>query len=527
MLTFKHYLKEYLTPKQSEKWSGVEMDKDAREHTDGLFGPGNDKIVEPLLNYDHNNHNKSEPHRKIEQHLGMQISPEHYKKGRIPDPKYPKRELKIGGLIKEPKLRDEFANDSTRAGSKTSGYYASIVRGYHVAGQTNSVPDEHHPKGHSWGEQSCKNVETGSNREYLKAEIKRGTVVVRIHHPETHEEIYRATLHPHYDEHGNRVYAVNSEYGIKHPSFTAHAHDVARRLSGEYKPGGFDINTEVYNDKGYGNTHVLHPAATPEDIDRELSHWDLDVRRAAARHPSAIGRHITKALQDKDVKVKTAALEGPNVTPDHINTALKGNSDRDSLVRITAITRPAVDSNNIFTALKHKDPVIKEMALDHPKVTPDHIDKALDDSLYYIKQKAITHPKASSDNLFKGLKDKEPTIKKLVLRHPSLTPDHIHVALDDPDPSIGYEAVSHPKASSDNLFKGLKHSNKDVKLEALYHPSSTSDHIHAALDDPDPSIRYAALTHPEAKLEHFKKASSDENERVRNTAIKYAKLAER
>ena len=102
-----------------------------------------------------------------------------------------------------------------------------------MAGQTNSEPDENHPRGHSWGEISCKNVDTGLNKHYLKDEIKHGTVVVRAH-DHNGQEIYRGTLKP-YNNKGSRAYSLDAEYGIKQPDFTDHAIQVAKDLSGDYK----------------------------------------------------------------------------------------------------------------------------------------------------------------------------------------------------------------------------------------------------------------------------------------------------
>lgn len=160
MLRFKQFLKEYLTDVQRERYSDVEMTPKARDATDHFFGEGNDQVREELKGFEAD---KSETHRKIEQHLGQDISHEDYRKGTTAD-KFG-RQVKLGKLIKDQQLRDEFNRDNTRAGVKKAvSHYVTVVRGTEVAGQTNSAPDPAHPKGHSWGSLSCKNVDTGSNR---------------------------------------------------------------------------------------------------------------------------------------------------------------------------------------------------------------------------------------------------------------------------------------------------------------------------------------------------------------------------
>jgi hypothetical protein len=85
--------------------------------------------------------------------------------------------VKIGRLIKDEKLRNAFASDSTREGSrKGNTFKMTTVRGIDVAGKTNNTPDPHYPKGHSCAQLSFKNVDTGSNCHYLEHEIRHGTI---------------------------------------------------------------------------------------------------------------------------------------------------------------------------------------------------------------------------------------------------------------------------------------------------------------------------------------------------------------
>ena len=121
MLTFREFIKEYLLPKQSE---GLKKEVNqtypqhdnymlpkARTATDHFFGEGNDHIKEPLKNYDHD---KSEIHQAVERHLNKPITHEEYTKGTTSD-QYG-RQVKLGKLISDPKLRNEFASDNTRSG---------------------------------------------------------------------------------------------------------------------------------------------------------------------------------------------------------------------------------------------------------------------------------------------------------------------------------------------------------------------------------------------------------------------------
>ena len=410
MKSFKAYLIEYLTDEQRNEFAGVKMTASARSATDHFFGKDNDFVREEIPNHDSVVKTKSEVHQKIESHLGVEIPHESYVKGVAKD-KYG-RDVKIGKQIKDEKLRNEFANDGARQGVKSTGkHYVSIVRGTEVAGQTNSAKTPEHPTGHSWGDLSCKNVDSGSNKKYLKHEIEHGTVVMRVHDHDG-KEIHRATIHPHHSrENKETAYAVNSRYGIMHDSFVKHADDVASRLSGPNKKDLiFKINKHVYNNEL--KSEILHPNATPEHITKALGDRDAFVRSAAIKHPNATPEHISKALDDKNVFVRSAAIKHPNATPEHITKAL---GDEKPLVREIAIQHPKATPEHITKALGDKDGDVRATAAEHPNVTPEHISKALEDKSSYVRITAIKHPNATPEHIGMALKDKDEAVRSVAI----------------------------------------------------------------------------------------------------------------
>lgn len=300
MKTFKSFLLEYLTDEQRKHFSQYKMSDKARSDTDHFFGKGNDKITGDL---DHMT-DKSEIHRKIENHLGNEISHDDYRAGLTKDKH--NRSVRIGRVIKDDKLKSEYARDPTREGAKVgSQFTTSTVRGTEVAGQTNDVPNAEHPKGHSWGNISCKNVESGAQRGALRDDVEKGTVVHFVH-DHNGQEIYRATLHPHHNPEGHVAYAVDAEYGIKHPSFTKSAQDTATALSGKMR--GSPIYTKVsgiYNDSGA--THMIHPSVSSEDLNKVSYDKGWQVRAAVLRHPNVTPTHVDVGLHDTNRYVRKLA----------------------------------------------------------------------------------------------------------------------------------------------------------------------------------------------------------------------------
>lgn len=494
MIKFKAFLIEYLTDEQRDRYKDVHMTDKARADTDHFFGVGNDRVQGEIQHDD-----KSEIHRQLENHLGQSISHEDYSKGTIKD-KYG-RDAKIGRLIKDDKLRVQFDKDPARKIGSSPVLKTTTVRGTEVAGQTNSAHTPQHPGGHSWGEASCKNVDTGINRHYLDDEIRHGTVVHFVH-DHNGQEIYRATLQPHHDDEGRVAYAVDAEYGIKHPKFTADAHRVAEKLSGEYVPGSFAKHARVYNDSG--ETFTYHPAASPEHLSREL-HSELakpykeqhlgklrqllthpkmptealshaldveespaDVWGLAARHKNLTGAALDKAIKhDRPHVVRTALTSNPNVTAQHLHLIL--DTSKDWRTKRDVFYSPNVDSSHIEKAIKEGDPDVVDIAVNHHKATPEQLDRA-------SKMHGIMH----SD----------------LLAHPSVTPWNIDRWLDSENPRLRQSAAEHPKASDANITKAL---SRDVDKEpgtvfaAFRNPNIKPRHLEPFIHHADPNVRAQAV----------------------------------
>ena len=400
MMQFKTYLtegllNEYLTDSQREKYSKIKMTPQAREATDHFFGKDKDHVREDLKGYDEEN--KSEVHKKVEEHLGLNIDVDNYKKGLSKDKHG--RDVRIGKLIKDEKLRNDFANDSARAGVKSShGHYATIVRGTEVAGQTNSAPDEQHPRGHSWGDESCKNVDTGSNKRYLTHEVKHGSVVVRVH-DNSDKEIYRATLHPHHNDAGHTAYAVDSEYGVKHHIFTNVTKEDLDRVQ---------MSKDVIN----------HPSATKEHLDRGIKDEDAAVREAVVSHPNASKEHLDAGIKDVNSRVRKAVVRHPNATKEHLDTGLK---DKDDFIRHAVIVHPNATKEHLDAGMKDKNTMLKLSVLGHKDVTKEHVDAGMKDKDPTVRASAVRNSLATKEHIDLGIKDKDPMVRRYALSNPNVT----------------------------------------------------------------------------------------------------------
>jgi hypothetical protein len=427
MINFKTFLTEYLTPGQRKLYADTQMTEKARADTDHFFGVGNDHVQEDVIGLEPD---KSEVHRAVERHIGKQIHHNEYVKGVIKDQHG--RDVRLGRLIRDDNLRNQFANDNARAGSKkSSGHYMTIVRGTEVAGQTNSQPNTQHPKGHSWGDQSCKNVDSGVNRSYLKHEIMHGTVVVRAH-DHTGQEIYRATLQPHHNHEGQTTYGLDSEYGLKHPAFAAHAHDVARRLSGEYKLSHpeaaiFVKHEDVYNDSG--EFMMLHPGLKNTDLHAIVdSKPSVATMVLAAKHHNVDDKLLDKAMEYPSARVHTAAASNPRASAQHLHKAL----DSDNFgTQLAAAKNPNIRPEHVDKIIKNGDSELLEHIAKHPSMQRHHIDQIIDSKNQSNIYSIMNSRHINVEHLDKILKIGSQALKKQVAKHRRATPEHLDKLLDD------------------------------------------------------------------------------------------------
>lgn len=477
MLRFKTYLLEYITDKQRERYKDVKMAPEARSATDPFFGAGNDKVHGEIANDD-----KSEIHKQLENHLGQTISHEDYSRGAIKD-RYG-RDVRLGRMISDHNLRNQFDKDPARKTGASPSFKTSTVRGAEVAGQTNPSPNAEHPKGHSWADISCKNIEDGVNKHYLDDEIRNGTVVHFVH-DHNGQEIYRATLHPHINHKNQVAYGVDAEYGIKHPKFTADAHRVADQLSGEYKSGVFMKDHRVYNDNG--RSYMFHPKATPEHIHDELENYPTEAdTRAALIHPSLTPKHIDMLLKGSNVPVKRIAIQHPFATKEHIDKAL---GDSDWQVRAHSLKNPNATAEHVARAFNDKEDMVKVYALSHPQATAEQVASFQDDPNHVIRGAAAHNPKATQEHITKALNDKDSYVRSLAVSNPNASAAHISKGLDDNYWSVAAAAAAHPKANAEHLHKALDSKEYYARRNAVEHPNATKEHWERALSDPSQDIR--------------------------------------
>jgi hypothetical protein len=512
MLKFKQYIVEYLTDEQRARYKQYKMTPKARRDTDHFFGKGVDEVHGEIANDD-----KSEIHTRLENHLGQPVSHEDYKRGAIKD-KYG-RDVKIGRLIKDSSLRNQFDQDPSRKLERVI-HKTRTVRGTEVAGQTNPVPDANHPTGHSWHDSSCKNLESGINRHYLPKEIQHGTVVHFVH-DSNGQEIYRATLQPHHNESGRVAYSVDAEYGIKHPHFTADAHRVATALSGQSRGNiVHEKHDDVYNDNG--EETMIHPKASDAQLMKHLKTGNWSTKYAVLKHPNLNHKHLMQAVKDEDEDNVMTALSHPNITHEHIEKAMNRPDASDELIGIAA-SNPKATLEQLQKGLSYRSASVRYEAMKSPNVTPDMLSKLQDDKDRRVRSAVIKHPNADVSHLNRAINDHDWMVRAAVARNSKAQPHHLDQLVNDEDSDVVHAASNNRNLSADHITKIMKSPFADAKKNVLYHNNFNPSHLGIAIHDKDPEISMLAATNHRDMLtpEHLEHLADHNSWRVRHTVAKH------
>lgn len=509
---------EYLTDEQKLRYDYANKQRNpvATKATDHYFGEGNDVVhVNP-----EENRVKSDTHRAIEAHVGQEMSVSDYAANRAKTPKG--NPIKLTKLIKDPELMKKYQSDPVRSGGGSDGHYYSVVRGIHVAGQTNPEPNEQHPTGHSWHGESCKNVTNGINRSYLENEIKEGTVAV-FAHDHTGKEIYRATLqphHPHSEHKGNtnaRVYTFDAHYGLKNPEFAEFAKKTAHDLSNqdpEHHDKIFVKNPYVYNDSG--QNYAIHPKASEASLQNifrsAADHFELMEHSPSEKETefkkekfkndkyhkifNSMGRFSLRDLMASSMSHPNMSEESQKMGLDRLHDNAKKNKyDDDStatlmyVVRMTNFRNPQVLSDHLKStnkhiaraaamnshtgehldeAINHNDSSVRMRAAKNPKFSKAHIERALASNDQNIKDDVVEYSRLPKSTQLKYINSKNETDRNLLLRN-----EHVH-------PDVLTHAINNPNEKPYNIIKAVTHNNADAT------------HVRLGLNHPNPDVRYVA-----------------------------------
>ena len=500
MLSFKQFIKEYLTSDEKNEVSNWEKrTPEATKATDHFFGVGNEEHNEPLVNTG----DKSEVHRAIERHLGQNISSDEYKSGMMKDKLG--KQVRIGQAVSDPNLKNQFKSDNTRKNVKANTLSVRTTRSAEgVAGQTSH--------GQSWEDHSCKNFNSGCNRRYLKDEVKHGTVVSYLHDHEG-REIARATFHPFTNAEGNTIYKRDSYYGLKHPEFEKHNAEMEKRLSQPHRGSSeYRIHPDVYNNSGIRTTlhhdeisKLLDDKNTSESKLREIAQNsnDPEVHKAIANHENAGDRALDAvARKSDDPEVHKAILKHENAG-DRALFSLAWKSNDPEVHKAIVKHKNAEDYSLSAVAENSNDPEVHKAIVKHKNVGDNVLDVVAHHSNDPEVHKAILKHKNAGDNVLFSVawKSNDPEVHRAIVKHKNAGDDSLFsVANKSDDPEVHQAIVKHKNADEYVLGEVARKSDDPEVHRAIVKHEKAGDYAlsEVAHKSNDPEVHNAILKHKNA-----------------------------
>lgn len=158
-----------------------------------------------------------------------------------------KRKVKIGKLLdSNVDAKKAFDNDGQRKATKVGKASLFVVisrHPYDIAGMST---------GRGWS--SCTNLKDGSNRTYVKKDVKYGTLVaylIKADDKNINKPVGRVRIYRYSDVKDPKRYLLvrdNSVYGAATPGFLTTIDEWLKTINGDRKEGTYCINEKVYDD---------------------------------------------------------------------------------------------------------------------------------------------------------------------------------------------------------------------------------------------------------------------------------------
>lgn len=487
------------------------------------------------------------------------------------------RKVKLGKALRSTNaplnLIHSFENDGARQ-QKGKDLMLAISRHPHdVAGMTS--------EGQSWENESCMNFSSGSERQYLKQDVRHGThVAYLIHRDDKNIErpLARVALKPFHDaDDGSSETILRPEdrvYGNARDSFT---HTINRVLSTHFPGTGYLYNKDEHLYDDDKNSLFV------SDIDLGLKSPAPEIRRAAISNKAATPKHIAKALMDNDYVVKTQAAKHPAIEERQLLDIINGKYGNDyrgggqtqsfyeeaikhskmpqeMLGRIltkagwsnehkeAAASNPNMSEKDLSRALIYPVDKVQEAAARNPSlkgaalsaalssdksvsvryaalhnknITPNHITELLDSdtgSGRLLKQVAYHHPSRTNQHIMRGLSDSDEGNRASVFdKAHGLTPDHIEIGLNDKSSEVRNHAAANKAATYEQIERAI--ADPRTIRGAMENPNLTHDQISKGLASKDRSVQLAAIRHHNVTPEHIDDALSMPSSEIAQEAI--------
>jgi len=471
------------------------------------------------------------PHPDVQSHLekhGYQIKD--YKAGIAYHPEK-KQEIKIGKALEKTKAEGSvvaaFRDDPRRALSKKADSDLKVVITKHPHDIANKSTNQH------WT--SCMDMDGGSNRHYIPADIRAGAHEAYLVHKDDHNlenPLGRISLKPFhsYDiEHGDHTILrpEGKTYGAGHAAFHKTVQDWAEKTHPAHPERVYTKDEDLYNDD---DRHKIYGSKV---MDRFSKSEDFDQRSYAAQHGEA--HHIDNIIKTMgnhpySYGITKAIAQNPHATPEHLRT-LAHHERASATLMGHVVNHPNAPDDVIDHAIDRfdthaiefaKSPNLKPAHIDkllakgsgnvarvlgsHHNPQPHHFDALANHEHWTVRQAVAENPRLPVHHQEKLAEDEDSDIRESLTKNPNLKHHVISKLIQDPVNSVIQHVAEHAKVNDDHVKELAKHPNNGVRFNLVNNPHLKSHHLDHIIDhSDDETVHNLVLENPLVTKDHIHK----------------------
>lgn len=347
--------------------------------------------------------------------VGYQI--DDYKQGIAVKIDDPRRKIKIGRLIKDQQVLNQFANDPARAGAKQSELEVVISRDpLDVAGMSTDR-----------GWTSCMDLNGGINKKYVPTEVKNGAIImylIKSTDKNIENPMARILLKPFlYKSH--MILAKDQLYGTAPREFEKMAQKFCDWANSGSPSATYELARGSYdNMRGYYLQHLSPEAlanihSQPKDVKLKVAqdrHSPLTALQLLADEKGE--PEILRALAMNPESTDEMLIKLADYNIQQVNLVLPMNNNCPVSVLTKLATSPIED--------------VRDLVSEHYNITPEILDILSNDRVYQIRTNVASHYTTAPSTLLKLANDPHVVVRLHVSGNVNTPPEGLRLIFDHP-----------------------------------------------------------------------------------------------
>lgn len=410
-----------------------------------------------------------------------------------------KRTIKIGKLLSgDLKLLQKFANDPTRGAAKQSNLIMVISRHpYDIIGMS-----------FDRGWTSCMHAMDGGNRDYLKADVKYGTLVaylVRNDDKNINNPVARCAIKPYAKHGGPLILGAGPVYGTAPTDFRNYIKKFIDYMNSAAPAGRYVLVRQLYDDGVPLIFHGFTAADLPED---ETERMEI----AEATDNAVLLEELAKD-QDRDIR---GAVAGNILAPASVLEALA--KDRDGYVRYGLAQNPSAPASVLALLSKDKDVNTQLKVSINLNTGPDTLAQMSGSKIPEIRYNVANNRSTTPEVLMVLSKDRDEETRQAVANNPRAPVAALAKLAWDKDSDVCKEVARNPSTPADLLAEMVTHSNDRVRLVIAQNENTPADVLANLAKDKFSMVRNEVAVHKNTSNEVLQMLAGDVEKPVRKQA---------